>query len=60
MTVFFNASLDEFQLNELSRELMLVSGVEDAVVVSDGVEYLKVSSKQFDDRDLEQLKQRFA
>lgn len=60
MTVFFNASLDEFQLNELSRELMLVSGVEDAVVVSDGVAYLKVSSKQFDDRDLEQLKQRFA
>ena len=36
---------------------MLVSGVEDAVVVSDGVAYLKVSSKQFDDRDLEQLKQ---
>ncbi|KZZ73083.1 hypothetical protein A3765_27645 [Oleiphilus sp. HI0130] len=60
MTVFFRENLDSSEVSSLSDELVRLEGVEDAVVVSDGVAYLKVLSTKLDDNALERLKQQYS
>lgn len=60
MTVFFRENLDSFEVSSLSDELVSLDGVEDAVVVSDGVAYLKVLSSKLDMQALERLKQDYS
>lgn len=60
MTVFFRENLDSFEVSSLSDALVTLDGVEDAVVVSDGVAYLKVLSTKLDEPALERLKQQYS
>lgn len=60
MTVFFRDNLESAEVSALSDQLVGLEGVEDAVVVSDGVAYLKVLSSKLDERALEDLKQQYS
>jgi len=60
LTLFFNSTLEGEQIDRLSEELIAVRGVEDAVVVSDGVAYLKVLSQKLDEQAIERIKQQYA
>jgi len=60
LTVFISEDLDEREIEILSEQLVQIEGVEDAVVVSDGVAYLKVVSNRFDEEGLAHLKLQYA
>ena len=60
MTIFFRNNLEEQEVDLLSDQLVRVEGVEDAVVVSDGVAYLKVLSGRLDEQALQQLKHQYS
>lgn len=60
LTVFISDDLGAQEIEILSEQLVQIEGVEDAVVVDDGVAYLKVVSNRFDDEALEHLKQQYS
>ncbi|KZX81232.1 hypothetical protein A3715_35890 [Oleiphilus sp. HI0009] len=59
VTVFFKSDLDQNEIDDLGDALISIQGVEDAVVVSEGVAYLKVISTKFEEASLEPLKKQY-
>ena len=59
VTVFFKSDLDQSEIDDLGDALISIQGVEDAVVVSEGVAYLKVISTKFEEASLEPLKKQY-
>lgn len=60
MSIAFQPLKSQQELDELSRALIDIRGVEDAVVIDDGVAYLKVLSARLDHDALAAVKQKFA
>lgn len=60
LSVVFEPLQSQEKIQELSQALINIRGVEDAVVIDDGVAYLKVLSAQLDRDALARVKQQYA